>query len=363
MGFAAVARVTEDRWIACAVQDDIFFGLVPGGELKLETTLCNEVRQHNIGVIIDQVSKSPVYYNHHCPAMYGFESYISIPIITKSGEFFGTLCAIDPKPHVLENAETIAMFELYTDLIAFHLNAVEKLSQSEASLLEEKENAELREQFIAILGHDLRNPVAAVSNVAQMLLRMPLEDRVKKLANVLQSSSYRMKGLIDNILDFARGRMGEGIILDLKETSLDEILQQVITELRLVWPERTIETKINLSQPVYCDDNRIAQLFSNLLGNAISHGKKDEPIRVEVSDEDDVFTLSVINAGKPIPDKIKERLFQPFYRGEAEPSKQGLGLGLYIAGEIAKAHSGAIEVSSTAKETKFTLTLPLQIAG
>jgi len=356
MGFAAVARVTDNRWVACAVQDDISFGLLPGGELKLETTLCNEVRQHNAGVIIDHVSKNKVYYNHHCPAMYGFESYISIPIITKSGDFFGTLCVIDPKPRILENPETIAMFELYTDLIAFHLNAVEQLSRSEARLVEERQNAELREQFIAILGHDLRNPVGAVANVAQLLLRMPLEDRVKKLANILQDSSYRMKGLIDNILDFARGRMGEGINLNLKRTNLNGILNQVITELQLTSPEREIKALINLPGDIYCDANRIGQLFSNLLGNAVTHGGKGEPILVETNNEDGVFTLSVINSGQPIPDKIKDRLFQPFYRGEAEPSKQGLGLGLYISSEIAKAHGGNLSVSSTPGETRFTFT-------
>ena len=98
MGFAAVARVTEDRWIACSVRDDIDFGLKPGGELKVETTICHEIRQTGDPVIIDDVQADPVYRGHHTPALYGFRSYISMPIRLPDGRFFGTLCAIDPEP-------------------------------------------------------------------------------------------------------------------------------------------------------------------------------------------------------------------------------------------------------------------------
>ncbi len=96
MGFSAVARVTDDRWITCAVRDEIAFGLVPGSELKLETTICNEIRQHHTPVVIDHVALDVDFVQHHTPAIYGFQSYISFPITLKNGSFFGTLCAIDP---------------------------------------------------------------------------------------------------------------------------------------------------------------------------------------------------------------------------------------------------------------------------
>ena len=98
MGFAAVARVTEDRWIACSVRDEIAFGLQPGGELKVETTICHEVRDSREAVIINNVAEDPFYASHPTPALYGFQSYISMPIIMPDGRFFGTLCAIDPRP-------------------------------------------------------------------------------------------------------------------------------------------------------------------------------------------------------------------------------------------------------------------------
>src|SRR3954466_10226785 len=95
MGFAAIARVTNEKWITCGVRDDINFGLIPGSELQLETTICNEIRDSRQPVIIDHVDKDEHFRRYHTPLMYGFQSYISMPIILKNGEFFGTLCAID----------------------------------------------------------------------------------------------------------------------------------------------------------------------------------------------------------------------------------------------------------------------------
>jgi GAF domain-containing protein len=105
MRFAAVARVTEDRWVACSVLDTIDFGLTPGGELKVETTICHEIRQRRDHVVIDHVSEDGIWCNHATPALYGFQSYISVPIILGDGSFFGTLCAIDLRPDRLKNAE------------------------------------------------------------------------------------------------------------------------------------------------------------------------------------------------------------------------------------------------------------------
>jgi GAF domain-containing protein len=157
MGFAAVARVTEGRWVACSVLDQIDFGLKPGGELKVETTICHEIRQSREGVVIDHVAEDQVYCGHPTPAMYGFQSYISMPIIRRDGSIFGTLCAIDPKPHRLNVPGTVGMFKLFAQLIAIHIDSTDRLASSEASLADERKTAELREQFVAVLGHDLRN--------------------------------------------------------------------------------------------------------------------------------------------------------------------------------------------------------------
>jgi signal transduction histidine kinase len=359
MGFAAVARVTEDRWVACSVRDEINFGLKPGGELRLETTICNEIRQSGEGVIIDHVKFDDQFANHHTPAMYGFESYISIPITLKDGSFFGTLCAIDPRPAVLKDSAIVNMFNLYVDLIAFHLDALDELARTEANLREERQMAELREQFIAILGHDLRNPLSAVTNVAQLLKRMPLDDKIMRLANIVQDSSYRMSALVDNLMDFARARLGEGIVLNITENESPEvILTHIIEELKLIWPNRIIETDFTQLNPFNCDGKRIGQLFSNLLTNALTHGNANDPVMVTASCDEAGLKLAVSNSGEQISPDAMKHLFKPFSRGELKKNQQGLGLGLYIASEIARAHNGTLSVDSTSQRTAFTLTIP-----
>jgi signal transduction histidine kinase len=360
MGFAAVARVTEDRWIACAVRDDIGFGLRPGGELKLETTICHEIRQAGKEVVIDHVAEDQTYCRHHTPAMYGFQSYISMPIVLADGSFFGTLCAIDPQPARLNNPETIGMFKLFAELIGFHLSASERLAASEANLLDERKTSELREQFIAVLGHDLRNPLASIDAGAKMLLREPLSPKGSTIVGLIQSSVGRMAELIDNVLDLARGRLGGGLTLERDtQVPLGEVLERVVDELRSAWPERRIETRLEVTKTVSCDRARMAQLLSNLVANALTHGASEEPILVRASTLDGTFELSVANQGEPIPPATMERLFQPFFRVAVRPSQQGLGLGLYIACEIARAHGGSLDVASDPTETRFTFRMPL----
>jgi signal transduction histidine kinase len=358
MGFAAVARVSEDRWVACGVRDTIQFGLQPGGELKVETTICNEIRQSGQAVVIDHVATDTVYCGHPTPAMYGFQSYVSMPIILADGRFFGTLCAIDPRPARVNTPEVIGMFKLFAELIAFHLDAHERLAASDARLHDERRTAELREQFIAVLGHDLRNPLASISAGATLLRKAPLDERNAGILALVQSSVERMAGLIDNVLDFARGRLGGGISLTRAPTALEPVLAHVVAELRSGRPERVIETEFALPDPVDCDPGRLSQLLSNLLANALTHGADDAPVRVRAVIAGGVFELSVANSGEPIAPATMAKLFEPFERGAVRPSQQGLGLGLYIAAEIARAHGGALSVASSAEETRFTFRMP-----
>jgi signal transduction histidine kinase len=359
LGFAAVARVTDDRWICCAVRDEIAFGLKPGDELKLETTICNEIRQSHQAVVIEHVAEDEAFSGHHTPAMYGFQSYISMPIILADGSMFGTLCAIDPRPARLKNPETIGMFKLFAELIASQLDSAGKLAASEAILLSERQTSELREQFIAVLGHDLRNPLASIAAGARMITKARSEEETFQIAGLMQTSVNRMSRLIDNVLDFARGRLGGGLTLQRNANEpVDQVLNQVVAELRSSHLDRTIETKFDLTESIKCDGERIGQLFSNLLGNAIAHGSPDKPIQVRATTQHGTFELSVANSGDPIPQQALKHLFQPFYRVEVRPSQQGLGLGLFIASEIARAHGGTLTVDSSAEETRFTFRMP-----
>lgn len=250
MRFAAVARVTEDRWIACSVQDEIDFGLKPGGELKVETTICHEIRQSREPVVINSVAEDHVWCAHRTPAMYGFQSYISMPIILADNSFFGTLCAIDPRPARLNTPETIGMFRLFAELIAKHLDANRKLAATESALLEERADSDLREQFIAVLGHDLRTPMRSISSLTELLLQTPLDERAVTMARLIRDSSTRMLLLIDNMLDLARGRLGGGLPLSRDaDRPLEPVLRGVIAELNASRPDRVVETEFNLLEP------------------------------------------------------------------------------------------------------------------
>lgn len=133
----------------------------------------------------------------------------------------------------------------------------------------------------------------------------------------------------------------------------------MVDELRLASPGRVIKTEFAIDRPVNCDLFRVGQLLSNLLGNALTHGASNNPVVVHAETTEDSFTLWVANAGEPIPESSMAKLFEPFFRGQVRASRQGLGLGLHIAFQIAKAHGGELRVSSTVEETRFTFTMPL----
>ncbi len=363
MGFAAVARVTDQRWIACSVRDEIRFGMMSGDELKVETTLCSEVRDKGAAVIIDNASEDNVYCGHPTPALYGFKSYISMPIFRVDGSFFGTLCALDPKPAHVNTPETAGMFKLFAELITMQIDAQDRLAASEAALIDAQKSAELREEFIAVLGHDLRNPLSSIQVGAQVLRHTELDKKGAMIVDIIQKSVQRMAGLIDDVMDFARARLGGGVPLNRgADEPLWPTLEHVIAELRTAWPDRRIDAQVALTAPVYCDRPRIAQLLSNLLANALTHGAPAGPVSVDATIIDDKFELSVSNEGEPIPPATIERLFQPFTRADAGAEKKGLGLALYIAAVIARAHGGRLDVTSTAEKTCFTLLMPARQA-
>jgi sigma-B regulation protein RsbU (phosphoserine phosphatase) len=237
--------------------------------------------------------------------------------------------------------------------------AAEKVS--EERLQSEHETSELREQFIAVLGHDLRNPLASISAGARILDRTARSEKDHQVIAMLQTTVMRMAAMIDNVLDFARGRMGGGIALERDSGKpLEPVLLQVVDELRLASPGRAVETEFAIDQPVNCDRSRMGQLLSNLLGNALTHGAADKPVVVHAETREGFFQLWVANAGEPIPENVMDKLFEPFFRGKARASRQGLGLGLYIASQIAKAHGAELAVTSTAEETRFTFSMLLR---
>jgi len=210
-----------------------------------------------------------------------------------------------------------------------------------------------------VLGHDLRNPLASIVGAARLLKREVQSEKGLKVLSLMETSVDRMAGLIDDVMDFARGRLGSGIDLHRAVGPLEPVLRQVVVELETAHPSRTITCQIDVPGPISFDPGRIGQLVSNLLANALTHGDPRSPVRLGAVTRDGRLEVWVANAGTPIPPKAMERLFQPFFRGEVRASQHGLGLGLHIAAEIARAHGGALTATSDGAETRFTLTMPL----
>lgn len=367
MGFAAVARVTDGTWTACAVQDNIQFGLLPGGQLDVHTTLCKESRAARRPVVIDHASQDETYKNHHTPRLYGIESYVSVPIVLPGGDYFGNLCAIDPRPASVSDDRTLGMFTSFAALIAQQLESEEQIRVkenlrrvAESALCDERATAELREQFIAVLGHDLRNPLAAVNATAELLSRRTEADIVH-IGRRLRASSARMSGLIDDVLDFARGRLGAGIAIDMSEApGLASALRDVVSESREAHPERVLIDHIDIAQTVRCDLGRVQQLLSNLIGNAITYGAIAEPVRVDACVDGTALVVAVANGGAPISPANLDKIFEPFWRPSTSTLGGGLGLGLHICSQIVKAHGGTLQVTSSAEAgTRFVARFPV----
>ncbi|MEZ0604355.1 ATP-binding protein [Paraburkholderia sp. IW21] len=363
MGFAAVARVTEHTWTACAVQDELNFGLAAGGQLDLHTTLCFESRAARAPIVIDNFGKDPVYSGHHTARIYNLGSYISVPIILPDGRYFGNLCAIDPNPAALSDARTLSMFEVFADLIAIQLATEGRNQVTEAALFNERENSSLREQFIAVLGHDLRNPLSAVSATAELLTLRKNEPDLVKIGQRLKTTTSRMARLIDDVMDFARGRLGSGIGVSIDRVDdLASALRVVVAEVREANPERVLADDIAISTPVRCDRTRVQQLLSNLLGNAMTHGAVEFPVVVKARVENGEFTLTVSNGGNAIAADALGKVFEPYWRPPTSKPGGGLGLGLYICKQIVSAHGGTLNVRSSVEDgTVFVARLPIGV--
>ena len=375
MGFAAIARVTATHWVACDVDDGLGFGLQPGSGLPADETLCDEVVTTGHEVVIEDVAIDPVHAGHPWLATHGFVSHVSVPVRLPGGRLFGTLCASDPEPRALDEDTVLVTMRLFADLIGLHVDARERLTSTEAELADERRLTELREQFIAVLGHDLRNPLGSISANAQLIEALTAEPEVLEAGASIGRSVARMAELIGNLLDFARGRLGDGIRLETRVCEgLGAELEAVVRELAVTRPDRRVECRFDVLAPVACDPARVGQLLSNLVGNAFAHGDPAAPVEVDGRVDGDILVLSVANAGEPIPDDVRARLFQPYLRpadgdgrgaaragaGSAEGgSLAGLGLGLHIAREIAVAHGGDIDVVSDATRTAFTFTMPV----
>ena len=232
----------------------------------------------------------------------------------------------------------------------------------EKTLAEQKKIEELRERLIGIVGHDLRSPLSTIAMATGLMLkRGTLSEADAKAAARIARSADRMSKIISQLLDFTRVRMGGGISIDPRPVDLAEVCADVIAEVEIARPEHTLRFDADGDCRGVWDRERLAQVISNLVGNAIQHGKPDGVVHVQIRGDRDRLTLTVHNEGPPIATDLLPLVFDPFRRRSTQSASadDGLGLGLYICKEMIHAHGGEISVqSSKATGTTFTVQLP-----
>ncbi len=233
-----------------------------------------------------------------------------------------------------------------------------------ASSAELRRDVVLRELFIAVLGHDLRNPLAAIQfATASLLKREDVTAAVTRLVQRIAASNDRAARMVEDMLDMTRIRAHDGLPVDPKPVDLGSICEQVVMELEYSHPEHTLRFNARGDAHGTWDPGRMGQLLSNLIGNAVDYSPPEEPVQVELRGEKKAVVLEVNNRGIPIPPELLPVIFDPFRRGEQRQEDlrrtKGLGLGLFIVKAIVDAHGVSIQVTSTQEEgTTFRVTLP-----
>jgi len=350
MRAAFVAGVIDDAWVVCALLDDLGLGFQPGSRLTASSLA---------GL---KPWAKPCHWG-----VERTESRLEVPIVLASGRLFGMLCVLDSISNGLPEPRVVAVVSRIAALIAAQLDLQTRRAQHHTpspSRGPADGVGESRERFIAVLAHDLKNPLHAVLANGDLLERKLTDPALAAAASRIKTNARRMSSLVDDVLDSARGHLGGGIGLTLSdERNIEAGLNEVVQELQDAQPDRKIVADFQIGRPVRCDIRRLQQLASNLLGNALAHGRATSPITITAMTDHQDLVLQVWNAGEPIPPDYLGRIFEPFWRPGGGNSQTGLGLGLHICAAIVRAHGGRIAVTSTAEQgTEITARFPLGAA-
>ena len=249
-------------------------------------------------------------------------------------------------------------------LIRFNEGIDQALSESTARFMQELEMS--RDLAIAVMAHDLRNPLSAIISWGQFVQIAEAidESAINRFASTIVQSGMHMSKLIENLLDFTRTRFGQHLVLKRESIDFTQLCRQTVAEFVAAYPERTIRADCSADLHGTWDTTRMRQMLSNLISNAIEHGAQMTPVIVQAHSESQEIVIKVRNHGPPIPRSALPTIFDPFSRHAKRDTATGaesrhLGLGLYIARQIVEAHSGKISVTSTPHEgTTFVVRLP-----
>lgn len=225
---------------------------------------------------------------------------------------------------------------------------------------EEARAHEFQQLLVGIVSHDLRNPLGVIIGSAGLLLPRVQEPRLARSVERILTNGQRASRIVSDLLDLTRTRLGAGIPIVPERVDFSELVHELVEEVRIAYPTRAIELECAPGIVGTWDPGRLAQVVTNLLGNAIQYSPADMPVRVTLGPSGADVVLAIQNRGSVVPPSLLEHIFDPFKRGErTRGAEQGLGLGLYIVQHIAAGHGGRVEArSSDVEGTTFTVTLP-----
>lgn len=235
--------------------------------------------------------------------------------------------------------------------------AKEQLAQTHELL---KTSAGFEKHLIGIVSHDLKNPLQTILMQSQMMLQQDLSDSLRTGTARIERAARRSNELISDLLDFAKGRSGGGFLIARGKADLGELVAQAVEALRASHPARDIVLRAQGKLEGFWDRERLEQMITNLVANALQHGDAAAPVTVELREQEDhSVVLEVHNSGEPIDLNLMPQLFEPFGVGGGTRNNRNVGLGLFIVDQIVKAHEGSVQVSSTAAVgTRFVVHLP-----
>ncbi|KIZ51576.1 histidine kinase [Pseudomonas oryzihabitans] len=352
LGVATVAEVTEQRWIACAVEDRIAFGLQPGAELDLESTLCNHVRSSHDAVIISDVTQNPTYCDHPAPGLYGWKSYLSVPVFRPNGTFFGTLCAFDPQPAPrLEQRPVIDTLDGFARLLGELLAREEQRREASPGARGDRDLTPLREQLLVLLEEDLQRPLQALAKEASA-------DAAQ--AQRWQAEAQRLAERSAAAADFVRVRLGHGLPLKLTLVEgVNERLTNLLATLQARFPDQTLGSELpELPAAVRLDLPRLLQAVAALLEWAASRNPAGGTLLLRGELDERCYRLAVESRTAVVDPGSLSQVFQPaLIQAKAElPAR--LELSLYLAQEVARGHGGSLIARLDDGRLRFLLTLP-----
>ncbi|MGE6321421.1 GAF domain-containing protein [Pseudomonas oryzihabitans] len=353
LGVATVAEVTEQRWIACAVEDRIAFGLQPGAELDLESTLCNHVRSSHDAVIISDVTQNPTYCDHPAPGLYGWKSYLSVPVFRPNGTFFGTLCAFDPQPAPrLEQRPVIDTLDGFARLLGELLAREEQRREASPGARGDRDLTPLREQLLVLLEEDLQRPLQALA--AQDLPTSALE------AESWQAEARRLAERSAAAADFVRARLGHGLPLKpALEENVNERLLGLFATLQTRFPGQALSSELQaLPAALRLDLPRVLQALDAVLEQVASRNPPGGALLLRSLVEERCYSLVVESSTAVLDPGTLSQIFQPTLT-QADPEQPAhLDLSLYLAHEIARGHGGSLIARQENDRLRFLLTLP-----